>query len=317
MSGQLYDFLQGQWRQYKRRLHRVCAIVHAQALLDCICAEGVCCDLAQLSQAVETWITRHVGPDLESRIRAARHAEDGPDSGWAHCLRLFHDPRRMAGRIARSGELLCAAWGQGEDARARGILWQTLSRYFYEARFEIDGPTGQHRLRNWMRIQSLLARVRRDLEQQAGDLSGPERIWTLRRLDDPAWLAAAVLAESERPGGGPRLDDVPTVDGVLAYLYAFLPHLDIGAMEDDPALAAQLPEDLTTTINYYIDDPDSPAGLTAAERAALILEYRTDPAPMSDRAFADTYGYTRQTQRNRVAAGVRKIAPWVCRDLES
>jgi hypothetical protein len=38
---------------------------------------------------------------------------------------------------------------------------------------------------------------------------------------------------------------------------------------------------------------------------------------MSDRAFQERYGHTRQTHRNRVAAGVRKIAPWVRRDLES
>lgn len=315
----VYDFLQGQWRGYKRRLHRVCVVTHAQVLLDAICDGRVGCDPAHLAASVETWITRHVGLDLEGRIRAARLGEDGPgaDSCWAQCLRLFHSPARMAGQLARSLDALCAAWGQGEDARARAILWQTLSHYFYEARFAIDGPTGQHRLRNWVRIQRLLAWVRRDLERAAVDLTGPERVWTLRRLEDPAWLAAAVLAQSQRPGAGPRLDDIATVDGVLAYLYAFLPHLDIGEMQDDPALAAQLPGDLGETIDYYIDHPDSPAGLTPPERAALILEYRVELPPMSDGAFQERYGHTRQTHRNRVAAGVRKIAPWVRRDLES
>ena len=313
------DFLQGQWRDYKRRLHGVCVVTHAQALLDGICDGRAGCDPAHLATSVEIWITRHVGLDLEGRIRAARLAEAGPGSGscWAQCLRLFHSPQRLAGQLARSLEALCGAWNQGEDARARAILWQVLSHYFYEARFEIDGPTGQHRLRNWVRIQRLLVRVRRDLERAAVDLTGPERVWTLRRLEDPAWLAAAVLAQSQGAGGGPRLDDLATVDGVLAYLYAFLPHLDIGEMADDPALAAQLPDDLAATIAYYVDDPASPAGLTEPERAALILEYRTEIPPMSDRVFADTYGHTRQTHRNRVAAGVRKIAPWVRRDLES
>ncbi|WP_295389542.1 hypothetical protein [uncultured Thiodictyon sp.] len=314
MSGSVYDFLHGQWRDYKRRLHRVCAVTHAQALLDCICDGCAGCGPAQLIEPVTAWINLQVGRDLEGRIRAA-----GPegDACWSQCLRLFHSPQRMAAQLARSLEAICAAWGLGEDARARAILWQTLSHYFYEARFAVDGPTGQHRLRNWVRIQRLLARVRRDLEVQVGGLAGPERVWTLRRLEDPAWLAAAVLAESQRTGGGPPLDDIATVDGVLAYLYAFLPHLDIGDMEDDPALAAHLPSDLPETIAYYVNDPTSPAGLTAPERAALILEYWSEVAPMSDRVFQDTYGHTRQTHRNRVAAGVRKIAPWVRRDLES
>jgi len=319
MSGPVYDFLQGQWPSHKRSLHRVCAVTHAQVLLDAICDGPLCADLGQLTQAVTTWIERHVGRDLEGRIRAQRLVADGPgaDSSWAQCLRLFHSPSRMAAQLARSREQICAAWGQGEDSRARATLWQSLSHYFYEARFEVDGPTGQHRLRNWVRIQRLLARVRRDQERQAGDLPGPERVHALRRLEDPAWLAAAVLAQSQRPGARYRLDDIATVDGVLAYLFAFLPHLDIEDMDEDPALAAQLPEDLAATIDYYIDDPASPAGLTAPERAALILEYRGGVPPMSDRAFQDSYGHTRQTHRNRVAAGVRKLAPWVRRDLES
>lgn len=319
MSGEVYQFLLGPWRDYKRRLHGLCVVTHAQALLEAIC--GACLDgtAEQLSAAVRTWIERHVGRDLEGRIRARRQAEDGPgsESPWAQCLRLFYSPERMAGQLGRSREALCAAWDRGEDGRARAILWNCLLHYFYEARFEVDGPTGQHRLRNWERIQRLLKTVRADLERQAADLEGPERIWALRRLEDPAWLAAAVLKESQRPGASHALDDLATVDGVLAYLYAFLPHLDIGDMEDDPALAAQLPNDLGEVIDHYIDDPASPAGLTDAERAALILEYREGMAPMSDRVFQATYGHTRQTHRNRCAAGVAKIAPWVRRDLES
>jgi len=270
---------------------------------------------------VETWINRHVGRDLEQRIlgalRGTAGSQSGTDSPWSQVLRLFHSPQRMAQQLERSREAICTAWTSGDDDRARAVLWTALSHYFYEAKFEIDGPTGQHRLRNWARIRHLMQQVTRDWEQQAVGLSGPERMWMLRRLEDPAQLAAAILAESKRPNARYRLDDVSSVEGVLAYLYAFLPHLNIGDMENDPALAAQLPSDLQETIDYYIDDQNSPAGLTPDERAALILEYREGIPPTSDRVFRETYGHTRQTHRNRVAAGVRKIAPWVRRDLES
>lgn len=321
MSEDSYDFLGGKWSDYKRRLHRVCILTHAQTLLEAVCNDLAGYDLTDLARTVETWINRHVGRDLEQRIHAARvsgaSGRSGMDSPWSQILRLFHSPHRMARQLQRSCDAICGAWSSGNDDRARAILWTTLSHYFHEARFEIDGPTGQHRLRNWVRIRHLMQQVTRDWERQAIGLSGPERAWTLRRLEDPAQLAAAILAESERPKARYRLDDVSTVEGVLAYLYAFLPHLNIGDVENDPALVAQLPSDLQETIDYYIDDPNSPAGLTPEERAALILEYREGISPMSDGIFRETYGHTRQTHRNRVAAAVRKIAPWVRRDLES
>ncbi len=321
MSDEVYEFLGGNWCDYKRRLHRVCMLTHARALLEAICPEPAGCDSSDLAQVVEIWIDRHVGRDLEQRILAALRSPTGrpcgADSPWSQVLRLFHSPHRMAQQLKRSHEDICTAWTSGDDDRARAILWTALSHYFYEAKFEIDGPTGQHRLRNWARIRHLMQQVKSDWERQAIGLSGPERIWSLRRLDDPAQLAAAILAESQRPNARYRLDDVSSVEGVLAYLYAFLPHLNIGDVENDPALVAHLPSDLQETIDYYIDDPGSPAGLTPDERAALILEYREGVPPMSDGAFRETYGHTRQTHRNRVAAGVRKIAPWVRRDLES
>lgn len=321
MSGDVYEFVVGNWSEYKRRLHRVCILTHAQALLEAVCDDLAGCDLSDLAQIVETWINRHIGRDLEQRIFAASRSRggglSGTDSPWSQVLRLFHDPHRMAQRLQRSRDAICTAWSSGDDNRARAILWKVLSHYFYEVKFEIDGPTGQHRLRNWTRIRRLMQKVKRDWEQEAIGFSGPERIWLLRRLDDPAQLAAAILAESERPNARYRLDDVSSVEGVLAYLYAFLPHLNIGAIENDPALTAQLPSDLQETIDYYIDNPNSPAGLTPDERAALVLEYREGITPMSDRAFRETYGHTRQTHRNRLSAGVRKIAPWVRRDLES
>ncbi|ESQ10892.1 MAG TPA: hypothetical protein DDY14_02475 [Chromatiaceae bacterium] len=314
----MYDFLGYQWLDYKRRLHRICILTHAEALLNAICNDLGGPAPPELVQTVETWISRHVGRDLEQRIRGA--GSDGQiaaNSPWAQVLRLFHSPTKMAQQIHRSRDAICGAWRLGEDDRARSILWSCLSHYFYEAKFEVDGPTGQHRLRNWARIRRLLQKVQQNWEQQAAGLAGAERDWALRRLDDPAWLAAAILAESQSPDARYRLDDVRSIDGVLAYLYAFLPQLNIGDMENDPALAEQLPSDLQETIDYYIDDPASPAGLSPQERAALILEYREGISPMSDGVFQQTYGHTRQTHRNRVGAGVRKIAPWVRRDLES
>ncbi|WP_295451395.1 hypothetical protein [uncultured Thiodictyon sp.] len=312
MSGNVYDFLHGQWRGYKRRLHQVCVVSHARALLDCVCDGCSGGDPAHLIQCVTTWINCVVGRDLEERSQAP-----GADPCWGQCLRLFYSPERMARQLARSLEPMCAAWCQGTDAHARAILWNTLSHYFFEARFDVDGPTGQHRLRNWVRIQHLLVVVSGNVERQAAGLPGAERIKTLGQLEDPAWLAAAILAESRRPGARYRLDDVTTVAGVLSYLYEFLPPADIGDVEHIPAGDGPLPPDLPDTIAYYVHHPASPAGLTAPERAALILEYWTEVPPMSDRVFQDTYGHTRQTHRNRVAAGVRKIAPCVRRDLES
>lgn len=321
MSEEIYDFLGSQWFEHKRRLHRLCILTHAQALLEAICQDLVECDSSKLVQTLEYWINQHVGQDLERRIHAARDCQtsscSGTSSPWAQILRLFHSPKRMAQQLQRSHAALCGAWSLGDDDRARAILWKALSNYFYEAKFEIDGPTGQHRLRNWERIRHLMQRVKTEWEQKATGLSGAERAWMARRLDDPAQLAAAILAESQRPNARYRLDDVSSVEGVLAYLYAFLPHLNIGDVENDPALATQLPSDLKETIDYYIDDPDSPACLTSNERAALVLEYREGVPPMSDRLFRETYGHTRQTHRNRVDAGVRKIAPWIRRDLES
>lgn len=319
MSEAVYDMLGVEWTEYKRKLHRICILTHAQALLDAICDELGGCPPDDLAEVVETWIDRHVGRDLEQRIRAARRAPGGggADGPWGQLLRLFFSPDKLGRQIARSLEAICAAWRHGDDARARAILWTVLSQYFYEAKFEIDGSSGQHRLRNWTRIRRLMHQVQQDWERASAELGAAERRWAERRRDDPAELAAAILAASQRPDAPCRLDDLSSVDGVLAYLYAFLPHLNIGDMENDPALADYLPSDLAETIGYYIDNPDSPAGLSDDERAALILEYREEIAPMSDQVFKQTYGHTRQTHRNRVAAGVRKIAPWVRRDLES
>jgi hypothetical protein len=310
MSDSIHDYVGDQWPRLKRCLHRVC-MAHAEALVLRLCAEE--CWRVEASRVVKEWIETRIGPDLNRRVIGAG-AADGPGSSpWALCLSLFYDPAGLAAQLQRSASDLCRAWGLGDDERAKAIYWTAVSRYLYEARFLLDGPTGQHRLRNWNRIRKERAVILDEWRRASASASDRERPWLDRRLGDPAAMAAELVRRHRDPACRFSLDDVATTDGVLAYLFAYLPHLDIGDMEHELGVAAQLPDDLVELVSRCLDDA---ALLSAEEAAAIKLKYFEDPEPMNDEAFHERFGFTRQTFRNRVKRALKKLAGCLTACLE-
>jgi len=126
-----------------------------------------------------------------------------------------------------------------------------------------------------------------------------------RRMGDPAAMAAELVRRHRDPGCVFHLDDVETVDGVLAYLFAYLPHLDIGDMEHELGIRSQLPEGLDDALAHCLG-PDGQ--LSEEEAAAIRLKYFDEPEPMSDTELRRRLGFTRQTLRNRLKRAMAKLA---------
>ncbi|MBM3225952.1 MAG: hypothetical protein FJZ47_19445 [Candidatus Tectomicrobia bacterium] len=186
-----------EWPRLRRHLYRVCLGQYRQLLLDqlCRCAGPVSDDV---TSAVESWV-QAILTDL------ARQAQV-PDAwpGWAALLPLFGNMVRLSRDLGREAEAICQAEAHGDSSH----LWNVLHAYFTDERDALDGG-GTWRVPIWRRLDHLRRELTARRQQQGGG-----------EYTDLAELVAELLLLIEER----KEPDVPrTVEGLLAYFYAFDP----------------------------------------------------------------------------------------------
>jgi hypothetical protein len=206
------------WTEMRRALRSVLREDQVQLLLTVLCAETDDGAEQGLATAVRDWRDETLR-GLEARVRVAKARGAGTAVHVLECLpALLSFEQRLVGKVRQCGPAVRAAMANREPGRAAGVLFKALVQYCYDAWIELN--PSPHRRRNWHKIQREIIRIRRDWRQSGG---GPLDLGLPDDGDDCAALAVELLARSRDAAHPFTLNDVSTLEGVLSYLFEFLP----------------------------------------------------------------------------------------------